>query len=80
MLSCFAGGKLKDKMEKINENWVEPKDDVIDVPDVLMPLFNKVGMQIRFHTISGKNEMLTIAHIVEKSRQFFRDNPEALGA
>lgn len=65
---------------KINENWVEPIDDLIDVPDVLMPLFNKVGMQIRFHTISGENEILTIARIVEVSRQFFRDNPEALGA
>ena len=65
---------------KINENWVEPIDDSIDVPDVLMPLFNKVGMQIKFHTISGENEILTIARIVEVSRQFFRDNPEALGA
>lgn len=43
-----------------------------------MPLFNKVGMQIRFHTFSGKNEMLTIAHIVEKARQFFKENPDAL--
>lgn len=66
-------------MGKINKNWTEPKDDVIDVPDVLMPLFNKVGMQLRFHTLSGKNEVVTIAHIVEKSRQFFKDNPEALG-
>lgn len=65
---------------KINKNWVEPIDDLIDVPDVLMPLFNKVGMQIKFHTISGENEILTIARIVEVSRQFFRDNPEALGA
>lgn len=66
-------------MEQINENWIEPNGDEIDVPEILVPLFNKVGMQIRFHTISGKNEMLTIAHIVEKSRRFFRDNPEALG-
>ena len=44
---------------KINKNWVEPIDDLIDVPDVLMPLFNKVGMQIKFHTISGENEILS---------------------
>ena len=66
-------------MEKINENWTEPVGDEINVPDILMPLFNKVGMQIRFHTISGKGETLTIAHIVEKSRRFFRDNSDALG-
>jgi hypothetical protein len=66
-------------MEKINENWTEPVGDEINVPDILMPLFNKVGIQIRFHTISGKNEILTIAHIVENSRIFFRDNPDALG-
>lgn len=66
-------------MEKINENWTKPVGDEINVPDILMPLFNKVGMQIRFHTISGKSEVITIAHIVEKSRRFFRDNPDALG-
>lgn len=65
-------------MEKINKNWTEPKDGTIDVPDMLMPLFNKVGIQLRFHTISGKNEVLTIAHIVEKSREFFSQHPDLL--
>jgi hypothetical protein len=37
-----------------------------------MPLFNKVGTQLRFHTISGKNEALTIAHIIQRCQKFFK--------
>ena len=62
----------------IDKNWTEVVDDHINVPDELMPLFNKVGMQIRFHTISGKTEVTTIAHIVENARQFFSKNPNLL--
>lgn len=62
----------------INKDWTEPIGDEINVPDELMPLFNKVGMQLRFHTISGKNEVITIAHIVEKSRKFFSEHKELL--
>ena len=62
----------------IKENWTKPIKDEIDVPDILMPLFNKVGIQLRFHKISGKNEIVTIADIVEISRQFFIKNPDAL--
>ena len=61
-------------MSNINKNWIEVVNGEIDVPDELMPLFNNVASQIRFHTISGKNEVVTIAHIVEKSRQFFSKN------
>jgi hypothetical protein len=63
---------------EIKEGWTEPKDGVLDVPDCLMPLFNKIGMQIRFHTFSGKDEIITIAHILEASRKFFSNNPQYL--
>lgn len=62
----------------INKNWTKPQDGFIDVPDCLMPLFNRIGNQIRFHTISGKNEILTVAHILEASREFFSRHPELL--
>lgn len=62
----------------IDKNWTEVVDGYVNVPDELMPLFNKVGTQIRFHTISGKTEVTTIAHIVEGSRQFFSKNPNLL--
>lgn len=65
-------------MTKITNDWNKPVNDEIDVPDALMPLFNKVGMQIRFMTLLDKNEIVTIADIVEISRRFFRDNPSAL--
>ncbi len=65
-------------MEAKYGNWTEPINDEINVPDDLMPLFNKVGFQIRFYTISGKNEIITIADIVEISRKFFSKNKNLL--
>ena len=62
-----------DNKKVINPEWTKPIDDTIDVPDELMPLFNKVGMQVKLMTISGKNEVQTIADIVELSRKFFKD-------
>ena len=62
----------------INPEWTKPIDDTIDVPDELMPLFNKVGIQVKLMTISGKNEVQTIADIVELSRKFFKDKPNLL--
>ena len=62
----------------INKNWTKPDGDTIDVPDELMPLFNKVGMQLKLHTISGKNDVITVAHIVENSRKFFSEHKELL--
>jgi hypothetical protein len=63
----------------IPENWNKSSDGKsIDVPDVLMPLFNKIGMQLRFHTISDKSEVLTIADTLELSRKFFKENKETL--
>lgn len=52
-------------------DWTE-SGGTINVPDHLMPLFNKIGTQIRFHTISGKNENLTIAHIIRISELSFQ--------
>ena len=67
-----------DNKKVINPEWTKPIDDTIDVPDELMPLFNKVGMQVKLMTISGKNEVQTIADIVELSRKFFKDKPNLL--
>ena len=63
---------------KKNKDWTTPVNGAIDVPDALMPLFNKVGMQMKFYRLSGKNEVVTIADIVELSRRFFKENPSAL--
>ena len=67
-----------DNKKVINPEWTKPIDDTIDVPDELMPLFNKVGMQVKLMTISGKNEVQTIADIVELSRKFFKDKSNLL--
>lgn len=58
------------------KDWTEVVNGVIDVPDELMPLFDKVGMQLRFHTISGKGEVETIADIVYSAQKFFGEHPE----
>jgi len=52
-------------------DWTVVEGDQINVPDELMPLFNSIGMQLRFHTISGKSEVLTVAHMVRKAEMFF---------
>ena len=65
-------------MSNIKENWNKPDGDVIDVPDELMPLFNKIGTQIKFLTISGKNEVQTVADILEGTRKFFSENKNLL--
>jgi hypothetical protein len=45
----------------MTNTWTEPtKEGVINVPDLLDPLLNKLGMQMRLHTISGKNEVQTV--------------------
>lgn len=62
----------------IRENWNEPDGDEIDVPDELMPLVNKVNMQIKMMTLTGKNEIQTICDIVEISRNFLSAHKELL--
>jgi len=52
-------------------NTLPDKDGTITIPDHLDDLFNKVGMQVRFITISGKNEIQGIADIVRIADKFF---------
>lgn len=54
------------------EGWNKADENGnVDVPDHLDPLVNYVGTQIRFHTISGKNEAQTVVDIVHKAERFF---------
>jgi hypothetical protein len=56
------------------ENWnVADNNGDIDVPDHLMPLFNKIGMQFRLYAISGKNEIQSIADCVYLAEKFFNE-------
>ena len=55
------------------EDWCKEYEGSIDVPDNLMPLFNKLGFQLRFHTISGKNEVATICSMVWIAQKFFHE-------
>jgi predicted nuclease with TOPRIM domain len=57
------GDKYLDLMSK--ENWTQPVDGVINVPDRLDKLFNRLGTQLRFHTISGKGEAETVASMTK---------------
>lgn len=43
----------------------------VELPDHLEKLFHKLGMQLRFHTISGKNEYLTIIHMCQIAEEYF---------
>lgn len=52
-------------------NWSTPVEGIIHVPDYLDNLFNTVGMQMKFVTISDKNEVEAVAHIVEAAEKFF---------
>jgi hypothetical protein len=62
------------------KHWSEADENgVIHVPDYLDKLVNKVGMQIKFHTISGKNEIQTVCDIVAIAEKFFKDHYEGKG-
>lgn len=43
-------------MEDNSVDWSVPVNGAIDVPDELMPLFNKIAFQFKFVQISGKDE------------------------
>lgn len=59
------------------KDWSIPDaGGIIDIPDRLEGLFNKIGMQIKFHTISDKNEVLTVAHITQHADSFARSQAE----
>ena len=58
------------------KDWTDPKKnedgtEYIDVPDELMTLFNQVGFQLRLHTITGKEEVKTVASIIYLAQRFF---------
>ena len=59
-------------MEEEKKEWNEAKDGVIDVPDYLDGMINKVGMQLRFYRYSDKNETQTICDIVHGMEKFFK--------
>ena|SRR5690606_13629036 len=52
-------------------DWTKPVGETIHVPDELDPMINRVGMQIRFYTISDKGEIETICDIVRIAEEFF---------
>lgn len=58
--------KQKKDWNKADENGI------INVPDHLDKAVNIVGTQLRFHTISGKNEAQTICDIVQKLESYFK--------
>lgn len=59
------------KQTKLSEDWVKVVNDAIDVPDDLMQLYNKLAFQLRFHTISGKGEVETLASMTRIAEEFF---------
>ena len=59
-------------MKQIKDWNKADKDGTINVPDHLDEAVNKVGMQLRFHTISGKNEVQTICDIVYGLEAYFK--------
>lgn len=64
-------------MEEKEKKWTEPDSDGnIHVPDELDELVNKIGMQMRFHTISGKNEIQTICDMVYIADKFYKNKYE----
>lgn len=53
-------------------DWTNPDEKgIIHVPDELDELTNMIATQLRFHTISGKSEGMTIAHIAFNAQKFF---------
>ncbi len=57
-----------------DKRWSEPNEDgIISVPDELDALVNKVGFQLRFHTISGKGEIQTVCDIVYIAEKYFKE-------
>ncbi len=62
-----------------NYEWTKPDaNGVINLPDELDPLFNKLGMQMRFYSISGKNELQTVVDMVAIAHKFFSEHPDLL--
>lgn len=62
------------------KDWnCQPKRNrLVGVPDELLPLLNKIVMQMRFHTISDKGERLTAIHILKINQEYFSKHPHLL--
>jgi hypothetical protein len=61
------------KIEKqIKKDWSVPDEkEMINVPDELEPLFNKIGFQFRFVEFGIKNQVIAVAHVVQAAEEFF---------
>lgn len=53
-------------------NPIEARTE-FDLPEKFKPLFNQFLTQLRFHTISGKDEAETVMHMVNIVESFFHD-------
>ena len=62
-------------VEGIDKDWHLPVNGVIDVPDALDALVNKIGMQLRFFAYSGKGEVETVAAIAKIAQEYFLKSP-----
>ena len=61
------------------KDWTVPDENgIIHVPDELDKLFNTIGFQFRFHTISGLNEIECIARATRNAHEFFKKNPHLI--
>lgn len=45
----------------------------IYLPDHLDGLFNRLATQLRFHTISGKDEVMTLVHMCQIAEDYFKN-------
>ena len=70
----YLNGEWSAAMPKETIDWTKADSEGnITIPDELDPLFHKIGMQLRFHTISGKNELQTVVDILWNADQFYRN-------
>lgn len=64
---------ILENVTKPMEDWTKVVEGKISVPDELDPLVNSIGIQLRFHTISGKGEVETVCHIAYNAQKFFKE-------
>jgi len=62
---------LGDAEGVLRDDWTAVVNGSISVPDDLDKLVNSFGMQMGFHTISGKGEAETICDMVRIAEEFF---------
>jgi hypothetical protein len=68
-------------MEEKKDWSFSDENGMINVPEHLDALINKIGTQLRFHTISGKNEVHTVVDMVWIAERYFKDiNADLLDA